>query len=215
MKKMVVLGITNNLVIKLVDAVNRQTPQFEILGFLSKEPSEKESLLGVPILGTYDRVSELQQQHDNLVFFNNVNISLAEMKDADGVIQKNNGRTVSLVHPAIDLNHVEFGENCFLSEGNVLGPNVKIGRHLTCRLQSTISHDVTIGDYVYISPGVTICGSATLKDGCDLGAACTILPGRTIGKNSIVGAGAVVTQDVPDNVTVVGVPAKIIKHHEN
>jgi sugar O-acyltransferase (sialic acid O-acetyltransferase NeuD family) len=215
MKKLIVLGITNNLVIKLVEAINRQAPQFEWVGFLSHDTPDKDSLLDVPVLGTYDLIPELQKQHGDLVFFNNVNISVAAMKEADEAIQKNNGQAVSLIHPEIDLSYVEFGQNCFISEGNVLGSNIKIGRHLTCRLHSTISHDVTIGDYVYISPGVTICGSATLKNGCDLGAGCTILPHRTIGENSIVGAGAVVTKDVPDNVTVAGVPAKIIKQHEN
>jgi sugar O-acyltransferase (sialic acid O-acetyltransferase NeuD family) len=215
MKKLVILGITNSLVIKLVAAINRHKPQFEILGFLSREPSEKESVLGVPVLGLYELIPELQQKHDDLVFFNNVNISLEEMKKADEAIHRHNGQVISLIHPLIDLAYVEYGPNCMLSEGNVLGPNVKIGRHLTCRLQSTISHDVTIGDYVYISPGVTICGTVTLKDGCDLGAGCTILPDLTVGENSIIGAGAVVIRDVPDNVTVVGVPAKIIKHHKN
>ncbi len=70
----------------------------------------------------------------------------------------------------------------------------------------------TIGNNVYISPGVTICGDATLKDGCDIGAGATILPWVTIGRHTIIGAGAVVTEDIPDNVTAVGVPARIIKY---
>jgi len=45
-----------------------------------------------------------------------------------------------------------------------------------------------------------------------IGAGATILPGVTVGENAVVGAGAVVTKDVPANVVVAGVPAKIIKH---
>ncbi len=57
--------------------------------------------------------------------------------------------------------------------------------------------------------------SATIGDNCTLGAKCTILGGVTIGNNVKIGANAVVTQDVPDNCTAVGVPAKIIKRSEN
>lgn len=210
MEQLIVLGITNNLVVKQVEAINRNREEFQLLGFLNKEFSADKPILGYPVLGNYERIPELAMQHKKLVCFNNVNDPISEAKAIDDYLDRNNYQTISIIHPQIDINHVSFGENCMLSEGTVLGSNVRIGRHLTCRLRSIISHDVTIGDYVYISPGVTVCGHATLKDCCDLGAGSTILPRVTIGANSIVGAGAVVTTDVPDNVTVVGVPARVI-----
>jgi len=51
-----------------------------------------------------------------------------------------------------------------------------------------------------------------VKKGASIGSSATILCGVTIGKNAIVGAGAVVTKDVPDNTVVAGVPAKVVKN---
>lgn len=87
---------------------------------------------------------------------------------------------------------------------------------------------ITIGDNVLIGPKVNILSeehpinptdrkalmvrSVVIKNGAWIGAGATILPGVTIGENSIVAAGAVVNKDVPDNTIVGGVPAKVIKH---
>jgi acetyltransferase-like isoleucine patch superfamily enzyme len=54
-------------------------------------------------------------------------------------------------------------------------------------------------------------GGATVRELARIGANCTILPGVTIGRNSLVGAGSVVVKDVPDNAVVAGNPAKVIK----
>jgi len=84
---------------------------------------------------------------------------------------------------------------------------------------------ITIENNVFLGPSVTFTNDkyprskvypdefmrTHIKEGASLGANATILPGITIGKNSMVGAGAVVTKDVPDNVLVVGNPAKIVK----
>ena len=59
--------------------------------------------------------------------------------------------------------------------------------------------------------GAAIAGDVTINDCSEIGANATVLPHVTIGKNSIVGAGAVVTKDVPDNVIVAGVPARILR----
>jgi len=74
-----------------------------------------------------------------------------------------------------------------------------------------VGHDVVIEDFCQVNPGCHISGNVTLKEGVELGAGAVVLQGISIGKHSTVGAGSVVIEDVPDNVVVVGVPAKTIK----
>lgn len=62
---------------------------------------------------------------------------------------------------------------------------------------------------------VITCLPIHIKKNCWIGAGATILRGVTIGENSVVGAGSVVTKDVPDNVIVAGNPAKVIKYIKN
>ena len=64
---------------------------------------------------------------------------------------------------------------------------------------------------LWLDPTVNILGRVDVSSYTHIGANATILPDIKIGKNSIIGAGSVVTKDVPDNVVVLGVPAKIIK----
>lgn len=81
--------------------------------------------------------------------------------------------------------------------GVEIGPEVQIGAHCAIYSVSTID-----------GKG----GSVVLKENCRLGAHSTVMPGVTIGKNSIVGAHSFVNKNLPDNVIAVGCPAKIIKH---
>lgn len=75
---------------------------------------------------------------------------------------------------------------------------------LNCTI-ATNNHDV-------YDRAVITCKLVRIKKNAWLGVNVTILPGVTIGENAVVGAGAVVTKDVPDNAVVVGTPAKIIKY---
>ena len=85
-------------------------------------------------------------------------------------------------------------------EDNVLiGPEVKI---------TTVDHDF------YDRHNLFHFGKVTIKENAWIGIGAIICPGVTIGKNAVVAAGAVVTKDVPDNVVVGGVPAKVIKKIE-
>lgn len=94
---------------------------------------------------------------------------------------------------------------CFQDQGGIeIGDNVLIGQQVVI---STLNHDLTPDKRANMSPA-----SVRIGNGVWIGAHATILPGVSIGDNSVVAAGAVVTKDVPAGVVVAGVPAKIIKN---
>lgn len=214
MKKLVIFGAAFFDLIKLVDAINRENPTWQILGFLddTKELQGK-AFFNYPVLGGREMIEELV--NEDTYFFNNVSGHWSRSKLVADMLDSYGCQIATLIHPNIDINYVEIERGCILPEGCVVGGNTTLGSFVTVRLRSLLSHDVEVGDHVFIGPGVTIGGKAILKKGCFIGAGATVMLERTIGEGSVVGAGAVVTKDVPDGVTVAGVPAGIMKSKGN
>jgi len=120
-----------------------------------------------------------------------------------------------------------IGKNCVFGQNVNVGNNVKIGNF--CKVQNNVSiyEGVELEDYVFCGPSMVFTNildprckypqvgsqfyvKTLIKEGASLGANCTIVCGNTIGKAALIGAGAVVTKDIPDFALVVGSPAKII-----
>ena len=95
----------------------------------------------------------------------------------------------------VDIHAVVMAQ-AVIGKGAIIGPN------------SNVAHDVIIGDFVDLTVGVTICGHTVVGDNVLFGACSVVLPRLKIGNNVTIGAGAVVTKDVPDHITVVGIPAR-------
>jgi len=114
----------------------------------------------------------------------------------------------------------KIGKRCrisshsFICEGVALEDGVFIGHNVTF-INDKYPRSVT-SDGTMTSEKDWILQRTIVKKGASIGSSATILCGVTIGKNAIVGAGAVVTKDVPDNTVVAGVPAKIVRkvNHE-
>lgn len=136
-------------------------------------------------------------------------------------------------------NKFETGHNLLVREKTKIGNNVIIGTNAViednviigddCRIQSMafIPGRVVIEEKVFIGPNVVFIndphpmycpkyeecvGGAYVKKLVRIGANCTILPGITIGENSLIAAGSVVVKDVPPNVVVAGNPARVIRN---
>jgi len=115
----------------------------------------------------------------------------------------------SVVHPSsVISSSAGVGDGTVVFAGAVIQPEAIIGRHVIVNTSSSIDHDCTIGDYVHIAPGVHLAGNVVVEEGAFLVIGSVVLPGRRIGAWATVGAGAVVTRDVPAGATAVGAPAR-------
>ena len=120
----------------------------------------------------------------------------------------------TLVHPTSYIGQeVEIGPGTCLAPNAIVTCRTRIGKHCILNVKASVSHDCTIGDFVNLNPGVTVCGNVTIGDDAYIGAGATIIDKVSVGAGAIVGAGAVVIHDVSPHVTVVGVPARIVKQN--
>ncbi len=117
-----------------------------------------------------------------------------------------------VVHPHAYVHpDVSIGEGTVVFAGAVIQPGTVIGSHCIINTNAAIDHDCVIGDHVHIGPGACLAGEVSVNEGVFIGAGGVIIMGKNVGKWSVVGAGGVVTKDIPDHVTAVGVPARVIK----
>ena len=143
------------------------------------------------------------------------------------VILENNvkiGEGTKIWHYSHILPNSSVGKNCNIGRNVVIGPDVVVGNG--CKIQNNVSvfKGVTLEDYVFCGPSMVFTNvfnprseiprmnelrPTIVKKGATLGANCTIVCGVTIGQYAFIGAGAVVTKDVPDYALVLGSPAKI------
>lgn len=118
-----------------------------------------------------------------------------------------------LVHPRVEMSRfVSVGSGSVICAGSVLSTDIELGAHVHVNIDCTVSHDVKIGDYATLSPGVHISGHVHIENDVFIGTGASIINGRpgaplVIGAGSAIGAGACVTKSVEAGALMVGVPA--------
>ncbi|GGI56295.1 acetyltransferase [Winogradskyella haliclonae] len=143
----------------------------------------------------------------------NLIVTIGDNTIREKVVRKiNKDCFTSIKHPSAIVDQtVTIMSGTVVMGGVVVNSSSIIGKHCIINTSSSIDHDCVIEDFVHISPNSTLCGGVTIGRGSHVGAGSVIIQGVKIGKNVTIGAGSVIINDIPDNVTVVGNPGKIIK----
>lgn len=139
------------------------------------------------------------------------------------VQSKNIGLGTKIWQFSVIFKNASIGQNCNINAHTLIENDVVIGNNVTVKSGVYLWDGIIIEDNVFIGPCVTFTNDkkprskkypdefpkTRVEKGASIGANSTILPGIKIGKNALIGAGAVVTKDVPENAIVVGNPAII------
>lgn len=208
MKNIIIIGAGGHasVVIDIIESMKKNGNEINIIGLIDDNETITE-FMGYPILGKVKNTS---------VYINN---------DTEFIIAIGNNETRRKV--AMELKDLKYftaihptsiiGTNVFIEEGTVVMPravinaNSVIGKHSIINSGAIVEHDNKIGNFTHISPGAVLAGGVKVGDSTQIGANSVVIQCVNIGSRSIVGAGSTVIRDIESNITVVGIPAKVLK----
>ena len=186
---------------------------FEVVGYTTPSKSQKNEFNLPGICFTDDEVTPDIAGTDCVLF--GIGSTLIRKKLYE-IYKKKGFKFPKLIHPtSIVSNSAILAEGIIIAPYSVVSPNVKIGRISYINFQCGIGHDSIIGDFVQINPGSQIGGSCAIGDETLIGSGSTILQGVALGSQVTVASGSAVFTNVSNNSTILGNPARKMKHFKD
>ncbi len=195
---------------QLIKEINKDKKTWNLLGFIDETTEKHGSQINdTTVLGGFD-------------WFDNKPVNkiwavcaLGNPRDKYILLKKASAYKINyatLIHPDAKLSkYSELGFGCIICCNSFISVNTRIGNHVCINPGCGIGHDTVIEDYTSLYWNVTLSGNVYIHEGCEIGSKAIVIQKKTVGKWSIIGAGAVIVRDMPENCTAVGVPGKIIK----
>ena len=210
MKNIVIIGAggVGREVSLIIQQINELEQTWNLLGFIDDNTDNWGKVInGNSVIGGIDSLEFLS--NDTYIV-----IAIANYKVKKNIVNKINNKFkfATIVHPKVWIHdYMTVGEGTIIYEGAILTANIEIGNHVIISPKCGVGHDSIIKDYVSLLWNVNVSGNDLIEEGVMMGSGSTVIQGEKIGKGSIIGAGAVVVNDIESFSTAVGVPAKVIK----
>lgn len=208
MKKIVVAGAGAHC--KVILDMLMDTGDFEIVGLIDADGSK--AVLGVPVIGDDSQLQQIYDQgiHNGFVAIGNNEIR----KRVQEKMEEIGFYVISLISKyAVVSRFARVESGTAVMPGAIINADAQIGRGCILNTNCSIDHDCCVGDFCHIAPGCAISGSTHIGEGVFMGTGSRAIDGVSIGCNTMVGAGATVVSDLPQNCLALGTPAKVKKEN--
>jgi sugar O-acyltransferase (sialic acid O-acetyltransferase NeuD family) len=193
----------------LIEQINKKEPTWNLIGFIDdNNVLHGTQINGYTVLGGIEYLNTMVSCVYAVCAIANYKVK----KNIIGSLKNQNVYFANIIHPEIYISNTNLiGEGVIIYSGVIMTTDVKIGNHVIISPKCGIGHEAEIQDYVSLLWNVNVSGNVTIREGALIGSGVTIIQNKDIGRESIIGAGTVVIEDIPSRCTAVGVPAKVIK----
>ncbi|AUS28878.1 acetyltransferase [Paenibacillus sp. P2(2022)] len=182
----------------------------EIIGVLDDHCKE-ETWNGFPVLGGRNQIDQLVSLYPEALLIVAIGDNTTRLKMASQ-FKVAGAKFGTAIHPSAVVSPSSFiGEGSVIMPNSVINADAYVGEHVIVNTAATVDHDCRIEDFAHISPGVHMAGGVQIGCCAHIGIGASLIPGVRVGCNTIVGAASCVIRDLPEKVTAVGCPAKVIK----
>jgi sugar O-acyltransferase (sialic acid O-acetyltransferase NeuD family) len=212
MKNVIVWGASGHAkVIK-----NALSDDSKIIAYIDMYIPDK-TFLQCPVYSSFERYLDSQDFEISTHFV----IAIGGDKGKERILIKEKFEKYNILPTTVIHKTAWVDETAIIEEGaQILGmaaisAGVQIGAQTIINTNATIDHETYIGKGCHIMPAAAVARCVTIEDFCTVGTNATILPRLVLKKESIVGAGSVVTKNIEESLTVIGVPAKTYIREQN
>ena len=184
--------------------------RYEVIGLLDDDESRHGTIFyGYRVLGGHEQLAHLRNQGVSRAFVAiGDNFKRAELAQ---LLVENDFRLVQVIHPtATLLRGSRIGAGAVILINAFIGAGATISDNAIVSVGVVVGHDCVIGSCVQLCPTASLGGQVGVGDYSFIGMGVSVLPQVRVGRRVVVGANAVVIEDLPDCVTAVGIPARIV-----
>lgn len=185
----------------------------QVVGFVDSNTALRGRRMdGIEVVGTPDELPRVRDENDAnyaivAIGDNGVRRAFADRAESLGF------ELINAIHPSAHLaRNVSLGRNIVVAAGALVSAHCQVGDSVILNTGCIVDHESLIGTGTHVCPGARLAGRVTVESGAFVGIGATIIQNIRVGYEAVVGAGAVVVNDVAPLSTVVGVPARQLKH---